>query len=230
MSSRKAIFLDKLNNNFTYDPNTGIIGIRASSTSGNIFEVKSDGLFVPQPDSSYFKVGAGRPDVPAGTNGKITGDEPNGTIYISTDGANVGAYQWVKSNGNWAVTKGDTGWIKVESNQLTKGAIYLRRTEAGCYITVRGGDWDSFQMKSNALGKQTLLDKALPTGFTSPTLVFQELTYDATNPIGYLLLTSKNDSSRIQVRIHTVSDNNRWFRANMLYYVSDDVWVNSLSI
>ena len=230
VDSNTGVVSVKIDGSLKQDTTSGSLGIRLSPLARNGLELRDDGIFVQQPDSSYFKVGVGRPDVPASTSGKIAGDEPDGTIYISTDGANVGAYQWVKSHSKWYVTKGDTGWIRVESDQLVKGAIFLRRTEAGCYISVRGGDWDSFQMKTISKGKFTLYNTALPVGFTSPMMVFQELTYDAVQPIGFLLLTSKNDSSRIQARIHTVPDNNRWFRANMLYYISDDVWVDSLTV
>ena len=37
-------------------------------------------------------LGSGRPDKPETTSGKITGNEPNGTIYESSDGGRVGAW------------------------------------------------------------------------------------------------------------------------------------------
>ena len=174
--------------------------------------------------------GTGRPDKPETTGGVIKGSESDGITYISTDGAGVGAWQWVKAGGKWQVSVGDTGWIKVESPELAKGAIYLRRTEAGCYITVRGGDWDSFQLKTMRTGKYNLYNVALPTGFTSPTAVAQPLTYDYVSTHGYLLLTSKSDASRIQLKVDNTPANNRYLRANMLYYISDDVWVDKLTL
>ena len=63
--------------------------------------------------SSYVLVGPGRPDVPSTTAGTITGAEPVGAEYRSTDGANVGAWTWRKRPTGWAVTDGDTGWRDV---------------------------------------------------------------------------------------------------------------------
>ena len=62
--------------------------------------------------SSYVLVGPGRPDTPSTTGGVITGSEPVGAEYRSTDGANVGAWTWRKRPTGWAVTDGDTGWRK----------------------------------------------------------------------------------------------------------------------
>ena len=60
--------------------------------------------------SSYVIVGPGRPDQPATTAGTITGAEPVGAEYRSQDGAQVGAYVWMKRpGGKWEATVGDTG-------------------------------------------------------------------------------------------------------------------------
>lgn len=60
--------------------------------------------------SSYVIVGPGRPDVPSTTAGTITGSEPVGAEYRSQDGAQVGAYVWMKRpGGKWEVVDGDTG-------------------------------------------------------------------------------------------------------------------------
>ena len=64
--------------------------------------------------SSYVIVGPGRPDTPSTTGGTITGAEPVGAEFRSTDGAGVGAFRWVKRPGGaWAVVDGDTGWRRV---------------------------------------------------------------------------------------------------------------------
>lgn len=63
--------------------------------------------------SSYLIVGPGRPDVPASTGGLITGSEPVGCEYRSTDGSGVGAWVWRKRPSGWAVVDGDTGWRNV---------------------------------------------------------------------------------------------------------------------
>lgn len=57
-------------------------------------------------------VGPGRPDMPSSTDGAITGEEPVGTVYNSTDGGGTGAIQWIKTGASaypWKVTVGNTG-------------------------------------------------------------------------------------------------------------------------
>lgn len=80
--------------------------------------------------SSYILVGPGRPDTPATTGGIITGSEPVGSEYRSTDGANVGAWKWSKRPAGWAVVDGDTGWMDATSLLTTApagGRMLLRR-------------------------------------------------------------------------------------------------------
>ena len=55
--------------------------------------------------STYMLVGPGRPDVASTTGGVITGSEPVGAVFHSTDGASVGAWAWEKrADGAWYVT------------------------------------------------------------------------------------------------------------------------------
>ena len=78
----------------------------------------------------YLIVGPGRPDVPSTTGGAITGREPVGAEYRSQDGAQVGAFVWMKrTGGKWEVTVGDTGWRAVGT--IENGgtvAVAVRRT------------------------------------------------------------------------------------------------------
>ena len=60
--------------------------------------------------SDWLKVGPGDPRTPATTSGQITGTEPNGCTYVSTDGGGVGGYRWTKRAGVWVCVEGDTGW------------------------------------------------------------------------------------------------------------------------
>ena len=71
--------------------------------------------------SSYVLVGPGRPDTPSTTAGVITGAEPVGAEYRSTDGANVGAWTWRKRPAGWVVTDGDTGWRKIGTTTSNGG-------------------------------------------------------------------------------------------------------------
>ena len=75
--------------------------------------------------SSYVIVGPGRPDVPSTTAGTITGAEPVGAEYRSTDGAQVGAFVWMKRpGGKWEVTVGDTGWRGIRALYLSEVNVY----------------------------------------------------------------------------------------------------------
>ena len=104
--------------------------------------------------SSYVIVGPGRPDVPSTTAGTITGAEPVGAEYRSTDGANVGAFVWMKRpGGKWEVTAGDTGWrrVVVEAIDTTTAGDHgtlIRRAGPNVYYAIAGktttGSWPSF--------------------------------------------------------------------------------------
>ena len=88
--------------------------------------------------SAYVLVGPGRPDTPSTTGGVITGAEPVGAEYRSQDGANVGAYRWVKRpGGKWEVVDGDTGWRNVKAGALTSPSqLGIRRV--GALVMVSG--------------------------------------------------------------------------------------------
>lgn len=84
--------------------------------------------------SAYVIVGPGRPDQPNTTAGVITGSEPVGAEYRSTDGANVGAWTWRKRGTGWAVVDGDTGWRTAVTG--FSGSVRVKRTISG--VTVIG--------------------------------------------------------------------------------------------
>lgn len=69
---------------------------------------------IATPDT-YLIVGPGRPDQPTTTGGVITGSEPVGAEYRSSDGASVGAWVWRKRPTGWVVVDGDTGWVELSS-------------------------------------------------------------------------------------------------------------------
>ena len=98
-----------------------------------------------QPTNSNIITGDGRPDKPDTTNGKITGNEPNGTFYNSTNGAGVGAYLWQKQNRQWTVISGDTGIRRLSniSVNIKEGAIHLRRVNNRVECAFYSGRWDT---------------------------------------------------------------------------------------
>ena len=79
-------------------------------------------------------MGPGRPDYPQTTGGVITGNEPTGTVYASTDGAGSGAWAWRKHGTVWAVIDGITPDINLAHRappgggpQTANAFIYVRR-------------------------------------------------------------------------------------------------------
>ena len=98
------------------------------------------GLVSGQP-SDWLKVGPGDPRAPATTSGQITGSEPNGCMYRSTDGGGVGGYLWTKRGGVWVCEAGDTGWRDVTTlienpTSWSIGQLALRRVNSDCILRV----------------------------------------------------------------------------------------------
>ena len=77
--------------------------------------------------SSYILVGPGRPDRPATTNGVITGKEPVGAEYRSTDGAGDGLFDWRKRPTGWEIAGAGGSGSGVEQ---VSGTITLDSTGA----------------------------------------------------------------------------------------------------
>ena len=115
--------------------------------------------------SSYVIVGPGRPDTPSTTGGTITGAEPVGAEYRSTDGAGVGAHVWMKRPGGaWAVTDGDTGERDITALQTnpasTGGRLIVRRV--GALVSARFED-----LKWATGSGSTRANLNLPSGFAT---------------------------------------------------------------
>ena len=90
--------------------------------------------------ATWTLTGPGRPDQPATTAGIITGSEPVGTEYRSTDGAGVGAWAWRLRPSGWEVTDLDTGIRRGEPLNGWAGAVRLMRV--GNTVTVIGQGMD----------------------------------------------------------------------------------------
>lgn len=89
--------------------------------------------------SSYVIVGPGRPDIPATTGGVITGAEPVGAEYRSTDGAGVGAWTWRKRPTGWAVTDGDTSARDLTAQVDPKSRVWPVNATSGKFFVRRVG-------------------------------------------------------------------------------------------
>ena len=101
---------------------------------------------------STFLNGPGRPDQPGTTAGIVTGSEPVGTTYTSTDGAGVGAWVWRKRPTGWTVVDGDTGLRSIGGDvfiQRIRNVVYLTTGDAvpvGANITTIPSDWQPAQL------------------------------------------------------------------------------------
>ena len=184
----------------------------------------------PGSPTEYIKVGAGRPDQPATTNGMIAGNEPVGAEYRSEDGAGVGAYVWTKRpGGKWGVTDGDTGWRNVGT--IENGgtvAIAVRRTPERV-------EWRfTFTGTLNAGGKIVNLGSIPgfgPSARTHDNLVFGSVL--AAN-IGNVVVT---DMGRVGVLCHSsgaffpsINLPNSMSRSTvgLVGYPADDPWPSAL--
>ena len=116
----------------------------ADNSSGNLVEtIKAIGEDIRLLSTTI--IGVGRPDKPETTGGKITGNEPNGSVYESTNGANVGAWQWQKRGNEWVVTAGDTGLITLKTQNLKAGAyVKLQRINNIVFCFMGGLQWGLF--------------------------------------------------------------------------------------
>lgn len=165
-----------------------------------------------QSSDSMIITGNGRPDKPETTGGKITGREPNGTIYVSIDGAGVGAYQWQKQNNKWIVISGDTGSRRMgnSSVNIKEGAIYLRRMNNRVECSFYTGRWDTisfcgssnpkFTRKNHAKRMDILPPPRIPVGFRTKTPIMLPFYSDDGDEVAVVYVASIGDRAYIELR------------------------------
>lgn len=155
-------------------------------------------------------VGAGRPDRPDTTNGKIKGDEPNGSVYESTNGANVGAWQWQKRGGKWVVMAGDTGLITLKVQNLKAGAyIKLQRVNNIVFCFMGGLSYGLFGFKGKKengfiprqAGRIDIVSQGyIPVGFRAVSSLSYSLYDDDTGrSVANLYIGGQRDSNFIRI-------------------------------
>lgn len=176
--------------------------------------------------------GTGRPDRPDTTGGIITGSEPDGTAYRSTNGASVGAWLWVKRGGSWEVVEGDTGWRSLRSTALSSGYLVIRRIGGMNYVSGTGGRWGTVELSSSAPTKYSdrlypLTDRyGLPEGWRTPVAVVGQITADGYDHAAYLVVSSDNDGNYINLR--GIGNTRTLLRMPMLCYPASDPWPRRL--
>lgn len=165
-----------------------------------------------QSSDSTIITGNGRPDKPETTGGKITGNEPNGTFYSSTNGAGVGAYLWQKQNNKWVVISADTGERRMSktSVNIKEGDIYLRRVNNMVECSFTNGRWGTisfygsnnpkFTRKNHAKRMNILSDFRIPLGFRTNTPFMLPFYNDDGDYMAVLYVGNRSDRSYIELR------------------------------
>lgn len=138
----------------------------------------------------------------------------------------------------------DTGWRRINSPALKTGFIVLRRINNTCYVTIRGGEWDTFKIKSNTdptrfdtaegngsgnqanvYGKRAKLVKndGLPIGFRtkSPQCI---AAFDAEGPyFGMFMVHSTEDANTITISCpNNIDRETNYLRCGQLSYLTED--------
>lgn len=165
-----------------------------------------------QSSNSMIITGVGRPDKPETTAGKITGREPDGTFYSSTNGAGVGAYLWQKQNNKWVVISADTGERRMSktSVNIKEGDICLRRVNNMVECSFTNGRWGTisfygsnnskFTRKNHAKRMNILPDFRIPLGFRTNTPFMLPFYNDDGDYMAVLYVGNKLDRSYIELR------------------------------
>lgn len=198
-----------------------------------------------QSTNSLIITGNGRPDKirnPDTTNGKITGNEPNGTIYVSIDGAGVGAYQWQKQNNKWIVISGDTGSRRMSNSSVNikEGAIYLRRMNNRVECSFYTGRWDTisfygssnpkFTRKNHAKRMDILPPPRIPVGFRTRTPIMLPFYSDDGDEIATVYVASIGDRAYIELRFRdkVPTADLDYMRMPVISWITDDPFPDAL--
>lgn len=165
-----------------------------------------------QSSDSTIITGNGRPDKPETTSGKITGREPNGTFYNSTNGAGVGAYLWQKQNNKWVVISADTGVRRITDGaaNIRSGYISLRRVNNTVECAFTGGQWGAiyfygsasphFRRKSHAKRMDILGNSKIPFGFRSTNSIMLPFYSDDGEHLGMVYVGGVSNYNYIELR------------------------------
>ena len=165
-----------------------------------------------QSSDSTIITGNGRPDKPNTTDGKITGREPNGTFYNSTNGAGVGAYLWQKQKNKWNVISADTGVRRITDGavNIKSGYVSLRRVNNTVECAFTGGAWgaiyfygsasQNFRKKSHAKRMDILGNSKIPYGFRSTNSIMLPFYSDDGDHLGMVYVGGVSNYNYIELR------------------------------
>lgn len=195
-----------------------------------------------QSSDSSIITGNGRPDKPETTSGKITGREPNGIFYNSTNGAGVGAYLWQKQNNKWIVISGDTGSRRMSNSSVNikEGAIYLRRMNNRVECSFYTGRWDTisfygssnpkFTRKNHAKRMDILPPPRIPVGFRTRTPIMLPFYSDDGDEIATVYVASIGDRAYIELRFRdkVPTADLDYMRMPVISWITDDPFPDTL--
>jgi hypothetical protein len=218
--------------------------------SSNEFSVLTD-LINSIQSTRVFSTG--RPDKPETT--EFTAEElaamPIGTEFVSSDGANVGAWVWTKfgrenepgtpaTAKGWTVTSGDTGNVIVTPTNVTGGAkIVFRRVNNTIFSSLGfQGPWGTFGIDQNAIALEGTKFNlgTVPQGFGTNIAQTMLLSRDGkeliTNAV-YNVLNRTPDGGKIQIRCKDATTANglkgqTLLRAASIRWVTNEAWPESL--
>lgn len=204
-------------------------------------KIPTDGSGSQSSDSTII-TGAGRPDKLETTQGKITGREPNGTFYNSTNGAGVGAYLWQKQNNKWVVISGDTGSRRMtrDSVNVKEGAIYLRRVGNMVECSFTTGRWGTisfygsgnsrFTRKNHAKRMDILPREKIPLGFRATVPVMLPFYNDEGENVALVYVAHTLDNNYIELRFNgnvSTSDMD-YMRMPVITWITNDPYPETL--
>ena len=164
---------------------------------------------------------------------------PNGTVYTDTL-ATKGAVKWIKLNGKWKVTIGDTGWKKLNTvSTLGNAFIKVRRVNDIVTYSFGGLAWGWFGIirrggkgflrhnSSGDRGVKVLVPGGIPYGFRSDASLMGPIFNDLGKSYGIWYLGGKSDANFIQFTFNDVIPTDKDIgdiRVSSVSYITDDDW------
>lgn len=211
-------------------------------------KIPTDGGDGTGTSDSTIITGNGRPDKPDttgdvlnGVENKIKGNEPNGTIYRSINGAGVGAYLWQKQNDKWVVISGDTGARRMNTSvNIKEGYISLRRVNNTVECSFSKGRWDTvsfygssnskFTRKNHAKRMDLLPNSKIPVGFRTSVPIMLPFYSDDGDNIATVYVGSRADSNYIELRFKDKlpTDDLNYMRMPVISWITDEPFPETL--
>lgn len=147
------------------------------------------------------------------------------------------------SGGGSSTTVQDTGWRRIESDNLAAGAVFFRRVGNLVAVTVHGGQWDTATVKPSTqrpgpgatwgdFAHRARLAINIPSGFQSQSSIVANVLTDDGEPVGMLIISPPSDGNRLTFRGFrngAVADvSNVQLRFPTLVWFTNEVWPSAL--